>query len=175
LYQAWLQDKKLGPYIDGTFKETSVEFDVFKPCTEQVIAKVGLSTAEDVNAAVNSSLKAADTWANLSGHKRACHICRWVYSVDRFWYQDWKCCMYCQLHHFYYLFIGKYLSVHHHWGHAVAQWLKHSATNWKVTGSIPDGVTGIFHCQSFWLHCGPGVDSASNRNEYQEYLVASVV
>jgi hypothetical protein len=22
--------------------------------------------------------------------------------------------------------------------------------------------------QSFWSHCGPGVDSASNRNEYQE-------
>jgi hypothetical protein len=30
-------------------------------------------------------------------------------------------------------------------GHAVAQWLRHYATNWKVTGSIPDGVTGVFH------------------------------
>jgi len=28
--------------------------------------------------------------------------------------------------------------------HAVAQ-LRHCATNWKVAGSIPDGVTGIFH------------------------------
>ena len=80
-----MQDRKLGPFIDGTFKETSVEYEVLKPCTEQVIAKVGLSTEEDVNAAVNSSLKAADTWANLSGHKRACHICRWVYSVERYW------------------------------------------------------------------------------------------
>jgi hypothetical protein len=26
--------------------------------------------------------------------------------------------------------------------------------------------------QSFWSHCGPGVDSASNRNEYQEYFLA---
>jgi len=36
---------------------------------------------------------------------------------------------------------------------------------------IPDGVTGIFHWQSFRLHYGPGVDSASNRNEYQEYIL----
>jgi hypothetical protein len=31
------------------------------------------------------------------------------------------------------------------WGHAVAQWLRHYATNRKVAGSIPDGVIGIFH------------------------------
>ena len=30
-------------------------------------------------------------------------------------------------------------------GTAVAQWLRCSATNRKVTGSIPDGVIGIFH------------------------------
>jgi hypothetical protein len=24
-------------------------------------------------------------------------------------------------------------------------WLRHCTTNWKVTGLIPDGVTGIFH------------------------------
>jgi hypothetical protein len=29
-------------------------------------------------------------------------------------------------------------------GHAVAQWLRYSATNRKVAGSIPDGVFGIF-------------------------------
>jgi hypothetical protein len=29
--------------------------------------------------------------------------------------------------------------------HAVAQWLRHCATNRKVAGSIPDGVNGIFH------------------------------
>ena len=28
---------------------------------------------------------------------------------------------------------------------AVAQLLRHCATNHKVAGSIPDGVTGIFH------------------------------
>ena len=30
-------------------------------------------------------------------------------------------------------------------GTAVAQWLRHCATNWKVAGSILDGVIGIFH------------------------------
>jgi hypothetical protein len=29
--------------------------------------------------------------------------------------------------------------------HAVAQWLRHCATNRKVAGSIPDGVIEIFH------------------------------
>jgi hypothetical protein len=46
-------------------------------------------------------------------------------------------------------------------GHAVAQRLKHCTTNRKVAGSIPDGVIRIFQ-----------VDSASNRNEYQEYFLA---
>jgi len=30
-------------------------------------------------------------------------------------------------------------------GTAVAQWLRRCATNWKVAGSIPLGVIGIFH------------------------------
>ena len=30
-------------------------------------------------------------------------------------------------------------------GTAAAQWLRCCATNWKVAGSIPAGVTGIFH------------------------------
>ena len=51
-------------------------------------------------------------------------------------------------------------------GTAVAQWLRRCATNRKVTGSNLDGVIRIFH----W-HYGPGVDSASNRNEYQEYFL----
>jgi hypothetical protein len=29
--------------------------------------------------------------------------------------------------------------------HAVAQWLRHCATNRKVAGSFPDDVIGIFH------------------------------
>jgi len=38
-----------------------------------------------------------------------------------------------------------------------------------VAGSIPAGVSGFFiDIKSFRSHYGPGVDSASNRNEYQE-------
>jgi len=58
------------------------------------------------------------------------------------------------------------------WGTAVAQWLRCCATNQKVAGSIPAGVSGFFiDIKSFQSHYGPGVDSASNRNEYQEYFL----
>jgi len=54
----------------------------------------------------------------------------------------------------------------------VAQWLKRCATNRKVAGSIPTGVIGFFiDIISFRSDYGPGVDSASNRNEYQEYFL----
>ena len=32
-----------------------------------------------------------------------------------------------------------------HWGTRWRSWLRHGATSRKVAGSIPDGVTGIFH------------------------------
>ena len=51
----------------------------------------------------------------------------------------------------------------------VAQWLRYCATNRKVAGSIPAGVNGFFIDMKFFRsHYGPGVDSASNRNEYHE-------
>ena len=47
-------------------------------------------------------------------------------------------------------------------------WLRHCATSRKGAGSIPGGVIGIFH----WHNpSGPGIDSASNRNEYREYFL----
>ena len=49
---------------------------------------------------------------------------------------------------------------------AVAQWLSCCATNRKIAGSIPAGVIGVLiDIKSFRSHYGPGVDSASNRNE----------
>ena len=57
-------------------------------------------------------------------------------------------------------------------GTAVAQWLRCYATNLKVAGSIPAGVSGFFiDIKFFRSHYGPGVDSSSNRNEYQEYFL----
>ena len=55
---------------------------------------------------------------------------------------------------------------------AVAQWLRCCATNRKVAGSIPAGVSGFFiDIKSLSLHSGPRVDSASNINEYQEHFL----
>jgi hypothetical protein len=47
---------------------------------------------------------------------------------------------------------------------------RHCATSRKVAGSIPDGVTGIFHWHK---HSGRTVTlrSASNRNKYPRYLM----
>ena len=57
-------------------------------------------------------------------------------------------------------------------GTTVAQWLRGCATNRKVVGSIPAGVSGFFiEIKSFRSHYGSGIDSASNRNEYQEYFL----
>ena len=58
------------------------------------------------------------------------------------------------------------------YGDAVAQWLRCCATNRKVAGSIPASVIGFFiDIKFFRSHYGPGVDSVSNRNEYQEYFL----
>jgi len=54
----------------------------------------------------------------------------------------------------------------------VAQWLRCCVTNRKVACSIPGGVIGYFiDIKSFRSHCGPGVDSVSNRKEYQKYFL----
>ena len=54
----------------------------------------------------------------------------------------------------------------------MAQWLGCCAINRKVVGSIPAGVIGIFiDIKSFRSHYGPGIDSVSNRNEFQEHFL----
>ena len=52
-------------------------------------------------------------------------------------------------------------------GTAVTEWLRCCATNQKVAGSIP---AGVIYIKSFRSYYGPGVDSSSNRNEYQEHF-----
>ena len=57
-------------------------------------------------------------------------------------------------------------------GRAVAQWLRHYATNRQVAGSIPHGFIGIFQWHNpSGRTMALGVDSDSNRNEYQVYFV----
>jgi len=57
-------------------------------------------------------------------------------------------------------------------GTTVAQCLRCCTTILKVASSIPPVVSGFFvDIKSFQSHCGPGIDSASNINEYQEYFL----
>jgi hypothetical protein len=60
-------------------------------------------------------------------------------------------------------------------GNAVAKWLRQYATSRKVASSRPDEVNEFF---SIYLILpaapGPGVHSASNRNEYQKYKTNTV-
>ena len=60
------------------------------------------------------------------------------------------------------------------WGHTVAQLVE--ALRYKLEGRGFD--SGWYHwnfslTQSFRLHYGPRVDSASNRNENQEYFLGA--
>ena len=52
------------------------------------------------------------------------------------------------------------------------QWLRHCVTSRKDVGSISDGVESIFHwLKSFRQDYDPGVDSTSNRNGYEVFLL----
>jgi hypothetical protein len=56
-------------------------------------------------------------------------------------------------------------------GHDVAQWLRHYATSRKVVNSRPDEMIFFFffcNLPNLPAALGPGVYSASNRNEYQK-------
>jgi hypothetical protein len=56
------------------------------------------------------------------------------------------------------------------WGHTVAQLFE--ALSYKHEGHRFDSrCHWNFLLTSFWLHYGPGVDSASDRKEYQEYFL----
>ena len=47
-----------------------------------------------------------------------------------------------------------------------------AGTSMDLAGSISAGVSGfLIDIKSFRSHYGPGVDSASDRNEYQEYFL----
>jgi hypothetical protein len=54
----------------------------------------------------------------------------------------------------------------------LAFWM-HWPTSRKVPSSIPDVVSFLL-IQSFRSHYGPGIDSVSNRNVYQEYFLGGV-
>jgi hypothetical protein len=53
------------------------------------------------------------------------------------------------------------------WRHAVAEWLRHYATNRKTAESIPDKMIFLIYL-ILPSALGPGVYSGSNTNEYQK-------
>jgi len=53
------------------------------------------------------------------------------------------------------------------WGTAVSQWLR-SLVRFQLVS-----LEFFIYIKSFRPHYGPGVDSASNRNEYQEYFLGA--
>jgi hypothetical protein len=57
-------------------------------------------------------------------------------------------------------------------GYVLGLWLRKWAKK-EVAVSIPNGIIGIFLTYFFRPHYVPGVDSASNRNEYQEKLLGA--
>ena len=65
---------------------------------------------------------------------------------------------------------SEFLSLHQGRGTRWRSWLKHYATSRKVAGSIPDGVIVMFHWRDPSAAIWPWVESASNRNEYQQYF-----
>ena len=58
------------------------------------------------------------------------------------------------------------------WVHAVVQLVEGECYKYEGRGFECRWCHWNFSMtQSFWPHYGPGVDSASNRNEYQEYFL----
>ena len=46
-------------------------------------------------------------------------------------------------------FVHSHLCIYHHMqGTRWRSWLRHCTTSQKVAGSIPDGVSGFFHCHN---------------------------
>ena len=82
----------------------------------------------------------------------------------------YKGALYLYLYAYYPAVVSAFKTIKYiYMGTAVAQWLRCCATNRKVSCSIPAGVSEFFiDIKSFRSHYGRGVDSASNRNEYQE-------
>jgi len=105
-----------------------------------------------------SSFVARLPWLALCVRWKLHTGCGWEVGVHRIGYR----------HH--YLFVCLYLRCNWDRGSTVVKVLCY--TNRKVAGSIPAGVIGFFiDIKYFRSHYGPGVDSASNRNEYQEYFL----
>jgi len=105
-----------------------------------------ISTAKARCSTDQRSMLTEMLWVSLEGRTRT------NYPHQRF--QSQLCCQIVS-------YFCRTMYKHTHRGTAVAQWLRCCATNQKVAGSIPAGVSGFFiDIKSSRSHHGPGVDSA---------------
>ena len=69
---AWLGQHAagFGHFIDGKFTDPAAgdSFEVTSPANGNVLARVALGTAEDVDRAVAAATRALKSWSKLSGH-----------------------------------------------------------------------------------------------------------
>jgi aldehyde dehydrogenase (NAD+) len=78
----WLDGHKraFGHYIDGAWTGVGKNaFETKNPATGEVLAKVAMADAADVDAAVKAAREALPGWQALSGHQRA----RYLYALAR--------------------------------------------------------------------------------------------
>ena len=74
----WVPDTRT-LLIGGEMEDPQGEtWDVYNPATEDVIAKVGGASADQVDAAVAAAREAFPAWAALSGEERARHLHRFA-------------------------------------------------------------------------------------------------
>ncbi|MEZ0118624.1 CoA-acylating methylmalonate-semialdehyde dehydrogenase [Heyndrickxia faecalis] len=71
--EATVSVEKLKNYINGEWVESKTsQFEaVYNPATEEIIARVPISTKEEVDEAVRAAAKAFETWKNVPVQKRA--------------------------------------------------------------------------------------------------------
>ena len=70
-------DPEYGHFINGKWVNGSSHFNSINPATEEVLSRIALGTAADVDAAVKAARNAFDTsWSKLSGRERGKYLFR---------------------------------------------------------------------------------------------------
>ena len=70
-------DPEYGHFINGKWVNGSSHFNTINPATEEVLSRIALGTAADVDAAVKAARNAFDkSWSKLSGRERGKYLFR---------------------------------------------------------------------------------------------------
>ena len=74
--RAWIggHGAEFGHFIGGAWTAASKTFETLNPASEEILARIGQGSPEDVDAAVRAARGAQQAWAALGGHGRARHL-----------------------------------------------------------------------------------------------------